>query len=96
LSVLYTVTSSDEVKTHLRKLGYISLERGDDEAFFLSLREFEKRLRIYPQFGDPLADLRGETGTIRVGIIRPISMRYAIFEERRLVVIAPLPVLMPM
>jgi hypothetical protein len=30
-----------------------------------------------------------------IGIVRPLAMRYGIFEERRLVMVAALPVLLP-
>jgi len=50
---------------------------------------------VYPQFGDPLIDLLAEVGQIRLGIVPPLAMRYAVFEERRQVLVAALPVLMP-
>ena len=69
-------------------------ERGDGAAFLTALREFHRRLRVYPQFGDPLADLRQESGQLRVGIVPPLSMRYGVLEERRLGLVAALPVLL--
>ena len=91
----YKISISDRVRDHVLTLARRSAERGDGHAFAAALREFDRRLRIYPQFGDPLFDLTQKEGTVRVGIIRPLSMRYAIFESERLVSIGSLPVLMP-
>ena len=68
---------------------------GDGDEFLAALREFDRRLRVYPQFGDPLADLGHDGGTVRIGIIRPLSVRYALIESQRLVLLAAMPVLMP-
>lgn len=70
-------------------------ERGDGEAFLAALREFYRRLQLYPQFGDPLVDLREEAGQIRIGIVPPLAMRYGVLEARRQVLVAALPVLLP-
>jgi hypothetical protein len=78
----------------LLDLSDIARDRGDFDAFVVALREFDRRLHIYPQFGDPLADLLIEPGHVRIGIIQPLSMRYAVFEERRLVFVGALPVLL--
>ncbi len=60
-----------------------------------ALKEFHRRLGIYPQFGDPLIDLTQEPGQVRIGIVRPLTMRYVVLEDRRLVVVGALPVLLP-
>ncbi len=70
--------------------------RGDGPAFTVALKEFDRLLRLYPQFGDPLIDLTGESGVIYNGIIRPLSMRYGVYEERRLILVVAMPVLLPM
>ena len=57
--------------------------------------EFVRRLRIYPQFGEPLVDLKKEPGQVWIGTVRPLAMRYGVLEERRLVIIAAIPVLLP-
>jgi hypothetical protein len=58
-------------------------------------KEIEARLRIYPQFGDPIIDLTHELGQIWIGTIGPLVVRYAIYEDRRLVMVVtpimPLP-----
>jgi hypothetical protein len=73
----------------------ISRARGDGEAFLAALREFHRRLQVYPQFGDPLVDLQREAGHLRIGIVPPLAMRYGVLEERRQVFVAARPVLLP-
>ncbi len=92
---LYQVSLSGRVFDKVRELAAVAAARGDGEAFLAALREFDRRLRVYPQFGDPLTDLREVAGQIRLGIVPPLAMRYAVFEERRQVFVAALPVLMP-
>jgi hypothetical protein len=79
----------------VRELAAVAAARGDGEAYLAALQEFGRWLRVYPQFGDPLTDLLAEVGQIRLGIVPPLAMRYAVFEERRQVFVAALPVLMP-
>jgi hypothetical protein len=68
--------------------------RGDGSAFAAALKEFHRRLTIYPQFGDPLIDLTEEPGQIYNGIIPPLSLRYGVYADRRLVLVVASPVLM--
>jgi hypothetical protein len=74
----------------------VARQRGDGEAFLGAVKEFHRRLVVYPQFGEPLTDLTPDSGQVWIGIIRPLAMRYGIFEERRVVMVAALPVLLPM
>ena len=67
---------------------------GDSEEFLAGLREFHRRLCLYPQFGEPLADLTQESGQIWIGIVHPLAMRYGVFDERRVVMVAGTPVLL--
>ena len=92
----YQVSLSGRVYDRLWQLAAVARERGDGEAFLAALREFHRRLRVYPQFGDPLIDLRHEAGQIRIGIVPPLAMRYGVLEERRQVFVTALPVLLPM
>ena len=94
--VPYTVEYSSFVLQQLRLLAQEASARGDGPAFAAALREFHRRLQLFPQFGDPIMDLTVEEGQIRVGIIRPLSMRYGVYEARRLVLCGALPILMPM
>jgi hypothetical protein len=70
-------------------LADVSRERGDGEQFLAALEEFRRRLCLYPQFGEPLTDFVLEPGQFWIGIIRPLAMRYGVFDERRVVMIAP-------
>ena len=92
--VPYRVAYSERVRQRLLALADIARERGDGEAFVAAVKEFHRRLCLYPQFGEPLIDLTQEAGQDWIGIIRPLAMRYGIFDERRLVVVAALPVLL--
>jgi hypothetical protein len=94
--VRYTVEYSDLVLRQFRLLGAEAYTRGDGPVFAAALREFHRRLELFPQFGDPIIDLIVEEGQIRLGIIRPLSMRYGVYEESRLVICGALPVLLPM
>jgi hypothetical protein len=96
LPVPYRVAYSGLVLQRLRMLAREASARGDGAAFTSALKEFHRRLELFPQFGDPLTDLSAEEGQIRLGIIRPLSMRYGVFEGRRLVVCGALPILLPM
>ena len=87
---------SGRVRQRLLALSDAARARGDGAEFVQALEEFDRRLRIYPQFGDPLTDLKHNRGQIWIGIIRPLAMRYAIFEDRREVTAVALPVLLRM
>jgi hypothetical protein len=92
---LYDVHLSTWVYERLLELADVARSRGDGEAFLTALREFYRRLRVYPQFGDPLVDLEGEAGQLRIGIVPPLAMRYGVLEGRRQVFVAARPVLLP-
>jgi hypothetical protein len=91
----YQVVYSERVRQHLLYLAGEADTRGDGQAFLSALKEFHRRLCIYPQFGDPLRDLTQEPGQVWVGVVRPLSMRYGLFEDRRLVIVSAHPVLLP-
>lgn len=92
----YLVEYSGVVLQHFRLLATQATARGDGPAFTGALKEFDRLLRLYPQFGDPLSDLKVGSGQFRLGIIRPLSMRYGVNENLRIVFCATLPVLLPM
>jgi hypothetical protein len=78
----------------LLALADVARERGDGEAFVAALKEFHRRLGLYPQFGEPLMDLTQEPGQVWIGIVRPLAMRYGVLDERRIVMVAAIPVLL--
>lgn len=92
----YTVEYSGLVVQRLRELSAAAAARGDGPAFAAALKEFDRLLRLYPQFGDPQIDLKVGGGQIRLGIVRPVSMRYGVHEENRIVFCGTPPILLPM
>jgi hypothetical protein len=92
----YQVVYSAFVEKRLEELADEAVVRGDGVAFAAALAEFKRRLALYPQFGDPQIDLKAMPGIVYQGIIRPLSMRYGVFEDRRLVFCGAPPVLLPM
>lgn len=91
----YRVEYSKQVRQRLLALADTARQRGDGEEFVAALKEFDRRLRIYPQFGEQLVDLKREPGQVWIGTVRPLAMRYGVFDERRLVTIMAIPVLLP-
>jgi hypothetical protein len=92
----YRVTISVRVTEALDEFARLAYERGDGPEFETAFSEFVRRLAIYPQFGDPLNDVNEYRGHIRIGIIPPLTMRYGVLEDERLVFVTALPVLMAM
>ena len=78
----YRVVYTQRVRQRLLGLADVARQRGDGEAFLAALKEFHRRLTVYPQFGEALADLKHETGQAWIGIVRPLAMRYGVFDER--------------
>ena len=93
--VPYRVVYSERVQQRLLTLADVARERGDGEAFLAAVKEFHRRLCLYPQFGEPLSDLTQEPGQVWLGTVRPLAMRYGVFDERRVVTVTEVPVLLP-
>ena len=70
--VPYRLVYSDAVKQRLREMFDEAFARGDGPALTAALKEFDRRLRIFPQFGDPQTDLDIGDGQMRLGILRPL------------------------
>jgi hypothetical protein len=87
---------SERVRQRLKAMAEEARRRGDGETFVVALKEFHWRLCIYPQFGDPLFDLQAELGQVYHAIVRPFAMRYGVYEDRRLVMVVALPILLPL
>jgi hypothetical protein len=83
------------VRQRLLALADVARQRGDGDAFLAAVKEFHRRLCLYPQFGEPLIDLTQDRGQVWIGTVHPLTMRYAVFDERRLVMVAAIPVLLP-
>jgi hypothetical protein len=56
-----------------------------------ALEAIDYRLRIYPQFGEPLRDFSAESGREWIACVAPLVVHYVVYEERRLVcVVVPM------
>lgn len=60
-----------------------------------ALREFERRFRIYPQFGQPLRDLAVKPLQLWIGVVPPLVLHYTLDESQRLVMVMRLPLPLP-
>jgi hypothetical protein len=89
------VVYSERVRKALRDLLVRARERGLGPQVLGALKEIDCLLHVYPQFGEPLADLTQEPGQVWIGTVAPLVVRYAIYDELRLVIVAvpvmPLP-----
>ncbi len=91
----YRVVFSERARESLRELAARARAQGRGQQVVDAVKEIDRLLRLYPQFGDPLADLAHEVGQSWIGTIHPLVVRYAVYEERRLAIVAvpllPLP-----
>ena len=88
--VPYHVSYSGSVRQRLVSLSEQAIEHGLGVTYLASLEEVDRRLRIYPQFGEPLADLKLIPAQLWIGTVWPLVLRYSLDDERRLVmVVAP-------
>jgi len=90
---MYEVSYSGRVIDEIRSL----IRRNPAQAATLlaALREFDRRARIYPQFGQPLRDLVIEPARLWIGVIPPLVFHYVLEEERRLVMVVLPPIPLP-
>jgi hypothetical protein len=79
--VVYSGYVRDQLKALLARASAINLRQEVAGA----VRDIDARLRVYPQFGQPLQDLKTEGETAWVGVVEPLVVRYVIDEPRRLV-----------
>ncbi len=83
----YRVSYSEAVQTELLHLIARAHQAGLAQQVLLTIKKFDDRLRVYPQFGEPLQDLHHPPGCIWLATIRPLTLRYAVFEDLRLVIV---------
>ena len=91
----YQVICSDVVRRELLACSDKAQERGLGPEYLAGLRDFYRRLMIYPQFGEPLSDLRLKPSQLWIGTVWPLVLRYTLDEERRLVMVVACFVLLP-
>lgn len=83
----YDVSITGRVFDKVRELAAVARARGDGETFLAAVQEFYRRLRIYPQFGEQLYDLKAEPGQVWIGTVRPLGMRYTVYDDLRRVTV---------
>lgn len=85
--IRYQVAYSEYVRNELRKLIARAKDRGLDAQVRAAAAKIDERLHVYPQFGDPLADLSLASGQSRILTIPPLVVHYALYEDQRLVTV---------
>jgi hypothetical protein len=86
----YRVVYSEGVREAVRRFAGVAKAAGTFQELVAAVRELDRRLHIYPQFGDPIIDLAQEPGQVWLGTVPPLVARYAIYEQRRLVIVTVL------
>jgi hypothetical protein len=91
----YRVSYSGRVRDALRDLVTRARGLGLGPQVIAAIQDIDHRLRIYPQFGEPLPDLTVEPAQLWVGVVPPLVVQYVIDEARRQVMVVlplmPLP-----
>jgi hypothetical protein len=83
----YWVSYSERVRNELEKLIVRAIERGLGPQVLTAAREMDRLLHSDPLFGDPLTDLSLAPGQLRMGTIPPLVVKYAIYPDKRLVIV---------
>jgi hypothetical protein len=81
----YKVVYSEQVRAELVKLVQRAARAGLGQVVLNAVKEIDARLRIYPQFGEPLRDLGTPGETLWTGTVPPLALHYIVDNERRLV-----------
>lgn len=83
----YQVSYSEHVRTKLRELIARAEARGLRDPVVAAVTEIDRRLHLYPQFGQPLRDLKLKPAQLWIGFVAPLIVYYFLHEERRLVAV---------
>ena len=91
----YRIIYSEHVREEFRRLLALAIGRGLGAQVAAAAQTLHERLRIYPQFGEPLQDLELKPAQVRIGCIPPLVVKYWLNEDLRTVIvggaIVPLP-----
>src|SRR5437660_1281442 len=91
----YRVAYSERVRNELKSLIARAKGRGLGQQVLAALKELDYRLHIYPQFGQPLFDLKLEGAQVWIATVPPLTIKYVLDEKQRAVMViqplAPLP-----
>jgi hypothetical protein len=89
--VPYRVVYSGLVRTELTALLGRARDAGHGQEALAAIKEIDYRLKLYPQFGEPLRDLKTPGETSYAGTVNPLFVEYIIDEPLRTVfVIVPI------
>ena len=91
----YEVSYSGNVRHKLKAFANKAQEQGLGLEYLAGLKEIDRLLRIYPQFGEPLLDLKLKPSQFWIGTVWPLVMRYTLDDQRRLVIIVAPFLLLP-
>lgn len=84
----YTIEDGAGVKDQVRAIRVIAQQAGKLESFLEIMEKAGRNLRTDPNgWGDPEFTAKTVNAEIRHGIIRPISFRFAVYDDIRAVVI---------
>jgi hypothetical protein len=83
----YKVSYSKRVRDELRLLIARARSHARAGEVIAALEELDSRLRVYPQFGEPLKDLSRPSASLWIGVIPPLVVRYVLDEETRQVLV---------
>jgi len=83
----YGVSYSQRVRDEFVALVTRLRPLGTHSQVLAAAREIDRRLRIYPQFGQPLRDLSAQSTQLWVGVVSPLVVQYVLDEARRLVMV---------
>jgi hypothetical protein len=90
----YEVSFSGRVQDELAALIARAKSRGRHQLIIAAAKALAKRLRVYPQFGEPFRASATGSAQEWIGTAPPLVVRYVIYEDRRLVwVVHPMQVL---
>jgi hypothetical protein len=85
---MYEVSFSGRVLDSLRQLA--ARNPAHTGSIAAALRAIEYRLRLYPQFGQPLYDLSAGPAQLWIGVVPPLVFHYVLEENpRRVTVLRP-------
>lgn len=93
-AVPYRVVYSELVRNELKGLLTEAKSHGLGLQALEAIKTIDYRLRVYPQFGEPLRDLTTLGVTLWIGSVPPLVVKYVIDEDARSVfVVVPLQLL---
>ncbi|HEY1380459.1 MAG TPA: hypothetical protein VGF55_26900 [Gemmataceae bacterium] len=91
----YRVSYSGRVQDELTALIARAKAQGRHQPLVTAAQAIDHRLRVYPQFGEPIRDSAVGSGREWISVVPPLVVRYVVYEDRRLVCVVypvqPLP-----